>query len=70
MMIIELTMPPRVLPPTSFLLTCRGVLYIHVPPKFAFAMFSFAADVRSVCGVNLITKIIGFVGGGKIGMVQ
>ena len=70
MMLIELTIPPRVLPPTSVLLTRRVLMYIHTPPNFASAVFSFAAGVRSVCGVNLITEIIGFVGGGKTGMVR
>ena len=70
MMLIELPMPPGVLPPTSVLLTRRGVLYIYAPPDLESAMCSFAAFVRSVCGVNLITEIIGFVGGGKTGMVR
>ena len=67
---IELSIPPGVLPLTPLLLTCRGVLDLHAPPDTACTNISFVTSVRSVGGVNLITAIPGFVGGGETGMVR
>ena len=67
-MLITLSMPPGVLPSTPLLLTCRGVLDIHVPPDTASATLYFISGIRSVCGINLIAAIPGFVGRGKTGM--
>ena len=68
--IIELSMPPGVLPPTLVLLTCQGFMDVHTLSNAASAMIYFVAGVKSVCGVNLISAIPGFFDGGKTGMVR
>ena len=67
---IELSMPPGVILLIPVLLTCRGVLDIHAPPEIVSAKVLFITGVRSANGVNLITKIPGFVGGENTGMVR
>ena len=52
------------------LITCDRFLDVHALPNVASANIYFVADVRSIGGINIITKTPGFVGGGKIGMFQ
>ena len=58
-----------VLPLTHVLLTCRRVMWIHAPPDVASATTYFVKGIRSVCGVNLIAAIPGFICRVKTGMV-
>ena len=54
----------------SVLITCRGVLDVHMPPDTVYAEISSITGVRSVSRVNLIATIPKFVGGGKTVMVR
>ena len=60
-MLIELSILPGVLPLTPVLITCHILLGFHVLPTAIY----FVTGVRSICGVNLISSIPRFVGGGQ-----
>ena len=67
---ITLSMPPGMLPLMPVLLNCRLVLDVHAPPDAMSTNVSFVSGIRSVGGVNIITKIPVFVSRGKTGMVR
>ena len=59
---VEIKMDPAI----QVLLICRGVLFVYALPNITSANVSFIAGDISICGVVLITEILGFVGRGKI----
>ena len=50
---------------TPVLMIHCEVLLVQALPNVASVNISFTAGVSSICGVILITEILGFVGGGK-----
>ena len=55
---------------TPVLRTCHRVLDVKTPPDAVYTVIYFVAGVKSVCVINLIATILGFMGGCKTEMIQ